>query len=166
MSDESLTHLDAEGRARMVDVSPKPETARRAVAEAIVRMRAATRDQVLAGDLPKGDALATARLAAVNGAKQTSALIPLCHPLRLTRVDAEAEAVGTDAVRFVVEARAVDRTGVEMEALTGAAVAALTLYDMIKGVDRTAVVERIQLLEKVGGKTGHWTRDASQETNG
>ena len=90
---------------------------------------------------------------------------PMCK-FRTMRVDAEAEPVGADAVRFVVEARAVDRTGVEMEALTGAAVAALTLYDMIKGVDRTAVVERIQLLEKVGGKTGHWTRDASQETNG
>lgn len=165
MAENPLTHLDAEGRARMVDVSEKAETARRAVAEALVRMQPTTRALVMRGDLPKGDALATARLAAVGGAKQTSALIPLCHPLRLTRVDAQAEAVDADGVRLVVEARAVDRTGVEMEALTGAAVAALALYDMIKGVDRTAFVERVQLLEKEGGASGHWTRSGAAESS-
>ncbi len=158
MTDESLTHLDAEGRARMVDVSPKAETARRAVAEAVVRMLPTTRAKVVAGNLPKGDALATARLAGIQGAKQTSALIPLCHPLRLTRVHVDAGRVDDDAIRFQVEARAVDRTGVEMEALTGASVAALALYDMVKGVDRSAFIAHIRLLEKEGGKSGHWLR--------
>lgn len=163
MTENSLTHQDADGRARMVDVSAKPETPRRAVAEAVVHMQAATRAMLLAGDLPKGDALAVARLAGINGAKETSRLIPLCHPLRLTRVNVDARPEGQDAVKLTVEAIAVDRTGVEMEALTGASVAALALYDMIKGVDRSAFVSGVRLLEKEGGKTGHWVRDAGEE---
>lgn len=163
MTDNPLTHQDAEGRARMVDVSAKPETPRRAVAEAIVRMEAATRALLMAGDLPKGDALAVARLAGINGAKETSRLIPLCHPLRLTRVNVEATPLGDDGVRLCVEAIAVDRTGVEMEALTGASVASLALYDMIKGVDRSAYIAHVRLLEKEGGKTGHWFREIGGE---
>jgi cyclic pyranopterin phosphate synthase len=158
MSNDELTHLDEHGRARMVDVSEKPETARRARAEGFVHMTPATRARILEGDLPKGDVLAVARLAGIGGAKRTADLIPLCHPLRIQQVTVEAEPHGDAAIRLTAEVRAIDRTGVEMEALTAVSVAALTLYDMIKGVDREAYVAQVRLLEKEGGRSGHWQR--------
>jgi cyclic pyranopterin phosphate synthase len=158
----SLPHLDARGAARMVGVGAKPETARRAVASATVRMSAATLALVArgAGARGKGDALATARLAAVMACKRTAELIPLCHPVRV---------VGTD-VSFAIDHRlpgvlvevavdAVDRTGVEMEAMVGASVAALTIYDMVKGVERDVEIGAVRLLEKSGGRSGSWRRD-------
>jgi len=152
-----LSHLDSGGRARMVDVGAKASTERRAVAEARVRMAPATARLVRAGRAPKGDVLATARLAGVMAAKRTSDLIPLCHPLSLTDVAVDAEAV-RDGVRIRAAAKAVDRTGVEMEAMVAAAVAALTVYDMVKGSDRSAEVIGVRLLEKSGGKSGAWRR--------
>jgi len=152
-----LSHLDERGRARMVDVGPKPETDREATAEAVVSMLPATQEAVFSGDLPKGDAVAVARLAAIGGAKRTSELIPLCHPLMLSAVDVEVERVAAGA-RIEVTARTTGRTGVEMEALTGAAAGALALYDMIKGVDRAAQIGPVRLLAKSGGRSGSWRR--------
>ncbi len=152
-----LSHLDARGRARMVDVAGKPATERRAVAEARVRMSPATVRLVRSGRSRKGDVLAVARLAGVMAAKRTPDLIPLCHPLSLTDVSVEAEAV-RGGVRIRAEAKAVDRTGVEMEAMVAAAVAALTVYDMVKGHDRSAEVAGVRLLAKSGGKSGPWRR--------
>ncbi|HLA66116.1 MAG TPA: cyclic pyranopterin monophosphate synthase MoaC [Acidimicrobiia bacterium] len=152
-----LSHLDDRGRARMVDVSSKPETERTATAEAFVTMSPSTREAVFAGTLPKGDALALVRVAAITGAKRTPDLVPLCHPLPLTGVTADVEATATGA-RIVVTAATVGRTGVEMEAITGAAVGAITLYDMIKGRDRGAEIGPVRLLAKRGGASGDWTR--------
>jgi cyclic pyranopterin phosphate synthase len=154
------SHLDDEGAPRMVDVGDKPMTARRAVAVAIVRMRPEVLAQLLDAGGPKGDALVTARLAGIGGAKRTSELIPLCHPLPLDRVDVELtpdRAAGTVAIR--TEVRVTAHTGVEMEALTAASVAALTLYDMAKALQRDIVIERIELLEKSGGRSGDWSRE-------
>ena len=143
----------------MVDVSPKPETAREAVARAIVRMRPATLRAVQRGNAPKGDVLGVARTAGILAAKRTPELIPLCHPLRLTRVDVAFQA---SPRRGQIEIRArvstVDKTGVEMEALTAAGVAALTIYDMVKGLEKGVSITNLQLLEKRGGKSGHWKR--------
>ncbi|HEX5039754.1 MAG TPA: bifunctional molybdenum cofactor biosynthesis protein MoaC/MoaB [Candidatus Limnocylindria bacterium] len=151
------THLGEEGAPRMVDVGTKPVTARRALAAATVRMRPETLRSLLDAGGPKGDAFVTARLAGIGAAKRTSELIPLCHPLPLDRVDVELEAEPADGtVRITAEARATARTGVEMEALTAAAVAALTLYDMAKALQRDIVIERIELLEKSGGRSGDW----------
>ncbi len=161
MSDPQLTHLDEDGRAAMVDVSAKAETQRRAVAEAVVCMRPETVRAIQGGKLAKGDALAVARIAGIQGAKKTADLIPLCHPLRIQDVRVDLTP-GADRVVIRTEVRAIDRTGVEMEAMTAASVAGLALYDMIKGVDRSAHVASIRLLEKVGGKSGHWQRDASE----
>ena len=152
-----LSHLDARGRARMVDVAGKPATERRALAEARVRLAPATLRLVREGGAAKGDVLGTARLAGIQAAKRTPDLIPLCHPVALTDVRVEADAV-RDGVRITAEARAVDRTGVEMEALVAAAVAALTVYDMVKGSDRSAEVASVRLLEKSGGRGGPWRR--------
>jgi cyclic pyranopterin phosphate synthase len=156
-----LTHLDAAGRARMVDVGEKPATERRAVARAIVRVSAETARVVLAGDAPKGDVLGVARIAGIQAAKRTAELIPLCHPLALSFVGVEA-AVETDAagglITLVAEARTTGPTGVEMEALTAASVAALTIYDMVKGIERGAEIESVVLLEKSGGRSGEWRR--------
>jgi cyclic pyranopterin phosphate synthase len=152
-----LSHLDDQGRARMVDVSAKVETVRTATAEAFITMAAATAEAVFAGTLPKGDALALVRVAAITGAKRTPDLIPLCHPLPLTGVTAEVERTPHGA-RIVVTAKTVGRTGVEMEALTGAALGAVTLYDMVKGLDRGAEIGPLRLLFKSGGKSGEWTR--------
>ena len=157
MDGPALTHLDAEGAARMVDVSAKPVTERTARARAVVRMSEQTAQRVRAGDLPKGDVAAVARLAAIQAAKRTDELIPLCHSLPLTHVDCEVE-IGADAVTLTTEARTVARTGVEMEALTAASVGALAVYDMVKGVERGVTVERVELLEKTGGKQD-WRRD-------
>jgi cyclic pyranopterin monophosphate synthase len=155
-----LTHLDEHGNARMVDVGAKPETARRAVARAVVRMDPATAARVAAGDAPKGDVLATARIAGIQAAKRTGELIPLCHPLPLDHVDVDAAvdpAAGT--VTITAEARVTARTGVEMEALTAASVAALTVYDMVKGLEKGVEIASVVLLEKSGGRSGEWRRE-------
>jgi len=155
--ESGLTHLDAEGNARMVDVSSKPLTERWARARAVVRMRPGTAAKVLAGDLPKGDLVGVVRIAAIQAAKRTAELIPLCHQLALSHADCEvtvdAEA-GT--VTVVAEARTVSGTGVEMEALTAASVGALTVYDMVKGVEKGVTIESVRLLDKTGGKSGDY----------
>ncbi|MDR7023197.1 MAG: cyclic pyranopterin monophosphate synthase MoaC [Pseudomonadales bacterium] len=151
-----LTHLDAQGRANMVDVSDKALTVREAVAEALVRMRPQTLQMITQGDHPKGDVFAVARIAGIQAAKKTSDLIPLCHPLMLTSVKVELAPEGADAVRITARCKLTGQTGVEMEALTAASVAALTIYDMCKAVDRGMVIESVRLLEKVGGKSGHF----------
>ena len=154
------SHLDADGAPHMVDVGAKPITARRAVASALVRMRPDVLTALLGAGGPKGDALVTARLAGIGGAKRTSELIPLCHPLPLDTIEVELipdGAAGTVEIR--AEARATARTGVEMEALTAASIAALTLYDMAKALQRDIVIERIELLEKSGGRSGDYARD-------
>lgn len=162
MSDPMLTHLDDQGAARMVDVGAKPETERVAVARATVRVSPQTASLVAAGNATKGDVAAVARIAAISAAKKTGDLIPLCHPLGLTGVDVDVavdEAAG--AIIVTCEARCYGRTGVEMEAMTGASVGALTVYDMVKGVERGAVVDEVVLLEKRGGRSGHWRRSDS-----
>ena len=143
-----LSHLDEEGRARMVDVGAKPVTERRAVARAVVTMSADTAELARGGDLPKGDLSSTARIAGIQAAKRTAELIPLCHPLPLSYVDVEVE-VGDAEVVLVAEARTAAQTGVEMEAMTACAVAALTVYDMVKGVERGVEVGPVVLLEKL-----------------
>ena len=160
MGDADLTHLDEHGRARMVDVGAKPATERRARARAVVRMAPATAAAVARGDAPKGDVLGPARIAGVQAAKRTAELVPLAHPLPLSFVDVEAavdDAAGI--VTLEAEARTVAQTGVEMEAMCACAVAALTVYDMVKGIERGVAIERVELLEKTGGKAD-WTRDA------
>ena len=153
-----LTHVDGEGRARMVDVGAKAVTDRRAVARAVVRMDPSTAAAVAAGDAPKGDVLGTARLAGIQAAKRTAELIPLCHPLALTFVGVEAEVdQATGTVTLTAEARTSAQTGVEMEALTAASVAALTVYDMVKGIERGVEIAEVVLLEKTGGKED-WQR--------
>jgi cyclic pyranopterin phosphate synthase len=154
-----LTHLDEHGAARMVDVGEKPQTARRAVARALVRMDPATAARVAAGDAPKGDVLGTARIAGIQAAKRTGELIPLCHPLPLDHVDVDAEVdAETGTVTITAEARVTARTGVEMEALTAASVAALTVYDMVKGLEKGVEITSVVLLEKSGGRSGEWRR--------
>jgi cyclic pyranopterin monophosphate synthase len=152
-----LTHIDAEGAARMVDVGAKPASARRAVARAVVRMRPETARAVAAGDAPKGDVLGTARIAGIQAAKRTGELIPLCHPLGLEHVDVRAEVVD-GGVAIEAEASVEGRTGVEMEAMTAASVAALTIYDMVKGIERGVRIESVQLVAKSGGRSGDWRR--------
>jgi len=148
-----LTHVDESGSARMIDVGAKPVTDRRAIAECVVRMKPETAALVAAGDLPKGDVVATARIAGIQGAKRTAELIPLCHPLPLSFVDVEVLVdPEAGAVSIRGEARTSAQTGVEMEALTACSVAALTVYDMVKGVERGVVIEQLRLLEKTGGK--------------
>jgi cyclic pyranopterin phosphate synthase len=157
-----LTHVDRRGRPRMVDVSAKPATARRAVAEAEVAVSAETMSLVIDGGGPKGDVLSVAELAGVMGAKRTAELIPLCHPLALTDL---AVTITPDraagVLRIRAEAATTGPTGVEMEAMTAASVAALTVYDMVKGVERGVEVRAIRLLSKSGGKSGEWHRPAS-----
>jgi len=156
---EELTHLDRDGQARMVDVGEKDATQREARARATLRMNPETRRVLLTGQVPKGDALAAARIAGIQAAKRTSELIPLCHPLAITGSDVVFEPAD-DEERFVIETsvRCTGRTGVEMEALTAAAVAALTLYDMLKAIDREMAIEDIVLVEKQGGRSGHYRR--------
>jgi cyclic pyranopterin phosphate synthase len=152
-----LTHLDAEGRARMVDVSAKDETDRVAVAGARVVMRPETLERIRSGGVAKGDVLAVARLAGIMAAKRTAELIPLCHPLALTSVEIDlACRPEKAAVEITAACRVRGRTGVEMEALTAASVAALTIYDMCKAIDRGMVVTDLRLLKKSGGKSGEW----------
>ncbi len=151
-----LTHLDSQGRANMVDVTDKAVTSREAVAQARIRMLPATLRMIVDGEHPKGDVFAVARIAGIQAAKKTSDLIPLCHPLMLTSVKVELQAEGDDAVVINARCKLAGQTGVEMEALTAASVAALTIYDMCKAVDRAMVIENVRLLEKLGGKSGHF----------
>ena len=153
-----LSHLDDAGRARMVDVGAKPLSDRRAVARATVRMSASTAAAVARGDAPKGDVIGTARIAGIQAAKRTAELVPLCHPLPLSYVDVAVE-LGETAVVLTAEARTSAQTGVEMEAMTAAAVAALTVYDMVKGLERGVTIEAVELLEKSGGRSGDWRRE-------
>jgi cyclic pyranopterin phosphate synthase len=146
-----LTHLDDAGRARMVDVGSKEASDRRAVARATVYMAPETIDALRRGDAPKGDVVGTARIAGIQAAKRTAELIPLCHPLPLTFVDVAAE-IGEREVTLTAEARTRAETGVEMEAMTAAAVAALTVYDMVKGLERGVEISEVVLLEKSGGR--------------
>lgn len=151
-----LTHLDAAGRARMVDVSDKPHTARIAVAEGFIRMAPQTLALALSGEGKKGAVGPVAELAGVMGAKQTSNLIPLCHPLSLSKVEVEVGAA-EHGLRVTATAKTTGPTGVEMEALTAVSVACLTLYDMLKAADRGMVIEGVRLLSKSGGSSGDWT---------
>ena len=150
-----LTHLDERGQARMVDVGGKPETVRSATATGRIRMTAEALAAVRDGSGPKGDVLAVARVAAIMAAKRTGELIPLCHPLALDAVTVEF-AFEEDAVRVTARASLTGRTGVEMEALTAASLALLTVYDMAKALDKGMVIEGVRLLEKTGGKSGDW----------
>ena len=151
-----LTHLDAHGHANMVDVTDKALTQREAVAVARVRMRPQTLQMIVQGGHPKGDVFAVARIAGIQAAKKTSDLIPLCHPLLLSSVKVLLQAEGEDCVQITASCKLAGQTGVEMEALTAASVAALTIYDMCKAVDRGMVIEQVRLLEKLGGKSGHY----------
>lgn len=160
MSGQELTHLDERGAARMVDVGEKPETRREATAECFVRMAPATVRALREAAVAKGDALGVARVAGIMGAKRTPDLIPLCHPLPLSAVEVELD-VGDDGVRIEVTARVTGHTGVEMEALTGAAVAGLTLIDMVKSMEKGVSLEGVRLLRKSGGRSGTWRRETS-----
>lgn len=159
MSEPKLSHLDEQGRATMVDVGDKPVSERFAAASATVRMQPETLRLLRSGAAPKGDVLATARLAGIQAAKRTAELIPLCHAIQLTKVSVEFD-VDPDANEVRIRSRVLarDRTGAEMEALTAAAVAALTLYDMLKAVDRGMTIEAVRLEEKSGGKSGDYKR--------
>jgi cyclic pyranopterin phosphate synthase len=153
-----LSHVRADGAALMVDVTDKPVTKRRATATATLTTRPDVIDLLVAGDLPKGEALAVARVAGILGAKQTSALIPLCHPLPISGATVDFEP-GADSVVITATVKTTGVTGVEMEALTCVSVAALTLYDMIKAVDKHAVISDIRVLAKSGGKSGDWSTE-------
>jgi cyclic pyranopterin phosphate synthase len=154
-----LTHLDRDGQARMVDVGGKAATERRARARAIVKVTPETARVVLAGDAPKGDVIGVARIAGIQAAKRTSELIPLCHPLALTFVGVEGTVdAQSGEIELIAEARTTGPTGVEMEALTAASVAALTVYDMVKGIERGAEIASVALLQKSGGRSGDWRR--------
>jgi cyclic pyranopterin phosphate synthase len=152
-----LTHVDESGAARMVDVTGKAPTARTAVATGVLRTTDEVVDLLLRDGLPKGDALATARIAGIMGAKRTPDLVPLCHPIALSGVTLDLVAEGSE-VRIRATVRTTDRTGVEMEALTAVAVAGLTLHDMVKAVDPAAELDAVRVERKEGGKTGTWTR--------
>ncbi len=152
-----LTHLDADGHAHMVDVTAKPVTERTATASGFVRLSAEAVSALREGTVPKGDALATARIAGIMAAKKTPELIPLCHPLMISGVQVDCTVVDA-GVELTATVRTAERTGVEMEALTAVSVAGLTVIDMIKAVDKTAVIERVQVEAKSGGRSGDWSR--------
>lgn len=156
MAEPALSHLDERGAARMVDVSAKIETEREAVAEATVVMEPATLALIVEGRMPKGDVLAVARVAGIMAAKKTSDLIPMCHPLPVTGAKVDLEPAGAGQLRITATVKTTGKTGVEMEALTAASVAALTVYDMCKAVEKGMRIEGIRLLEKRGGKSGDW----------
>jgi cyclic pyranopterin phosphate synthase len=158
MADEGeLSHLNEAGEVRMVDVGNKAVTDREAVAEGLVVMSPDLTERFFAGDLPKGDAAAVARVAGIMAAKRTAELIPLCHPIPLTGVELSLEPSGR-GIRVIASVLTTDRTGVEMEAMTAVAVASLTIYDMVKGVERDVTIETIRLLSKSGGRSGKWER--------
>jgi cyclic pyranopterin phosphate synthase len=157
---QNLTHFDASGQAHMVDVSAKEQTHRRAVAHGRITMQPATFTKLSHGDAKKGDVLGVARLAGIMAAKQTGALIPLCHPIPLTRVTVDfVTDAATSSVTCTATSETVGRTGVEMEALTAASIALLTIYDMLKAIDRGMVIDGVKLLEKHGGKSGSWVAE-------
>ena len=158
----TLTHLDAAGRASMVDVTDKAATIREAQAQAWVRMQPSTLQLIQANGHPKGDVFAVARIAGIMAAKKTPELIPLCHPLMLSSIHLELRAVEPDSVQIISTCRLNGQTGVELEALTAASVAALTIYDMCKAVDRGMIIDRIQLLKKQGGKSGTFVAGDAQ----
>ncbi len=168
MSERSeLSHVSEEGSVRMVDVGAKPESERLALARATVRMKPATAEALERGDAPKGDVLGAARLAGIQAAKRTAELIPLAHPLPLAFADVRPTVDVTEGVvQIEAEARVVGRTGVEMEAMVAAAVAALTIYDMVKGLERGVRIEAVELIEKSGGRSGTWRRDDSAAAGG
>jgi cyclic pyranopterin phosphate synthase len=152
-----LTHINANGEAQMVDVSDKNETVREAKACARVVMKAETLDLIVSGSHKKGDVLTVARVAGIQAAKKCSDLIPLCHPLMLSKVSVELTPnIQNNCIDIIATAKLTGKTGVEMEALTAASIAALTVYDMCKAVDRFMLIDNVQLLEKKGGKSGHW----------
>jgi len=155
-----LTHLDEKGQARMVDVSEKAHTERSATATATIIMQPQTLQMIVEGKHKKGDVMATARIAGIMAAKRTPDLIPMCHPLMITSVKVELTPdVDNSSVVINATCKTVGQTGIEIEALTAASTAALTLYDMCKAVDRGMVIEQVKLLEKLGGKSGHWLRE-------
>ena len=156
--DGDLTHLDRRGYARVVDVGSKPPTRRRAEAVAIVQTTPEVARVLGEGAMPKGDVAAVARIAAIQGAKRTSELIPLCHPLAITHLAADVEVAAGGSITVTVTAECTGPTGVEMEAMTGASIGALTVYDMIKGLDRSARVSGVELRSKSGGRSGSWRR--------
>jgi cyclic pyranopterin monophosphate synthase len=160
MTDDSLTHVDEDGSARMVDVSDKGITARKAVARAVVEMAPETATAIRNAAIAKGDVISVARLAGIMAAKRTAELIPLCHTLPLDHVAVELE-IEERRICITAEARTTSRTGVEMEALTAASVAALTVYDMAKAMDRGMRISTVELLEKHGGRSGSWKRPSA-----
>ena len=159
---DRLTHVDETGAARMVDVSGKDVTSREAVAAGRVQVSRTVVDLLRGEGVPKGDALGVARVAGIMAAKRTPDLVPLCHPLAISGVTVDLE-VADDAVEITATVRTTDRTGVEMEALTAVCVAGLTVVDMVKAVDKAAVISDVRVLAKSGGRTGTWTRDSSVE---
>jgi cyclic pyranopterin phosphate synthase len=162
MGKPRLSHIGDKGEARMVDVSDKPATARTAVAEGFIAMAPATLALLESGETPKGDVIATARIAGIMAAKRTHELIPLCHPLSLTKVSVDLEPTPEPpGVRVTAEVKTSGPTGVEMEALTAVSVACLTLYDMLKAVDRAMRIGGIRVLEKAGGRSGHYRAEAN-----
>lgn len=159
MTEQVLTHLDEKGQARMVDVSEKAHTERSATATATIFMQPETLQMIVEGKHKKGDVMATARIAGIMAAKRTPDLIPMCHPLMITSVKVELTPnLENSSVEIEATCKTVGQTGIEIEALTSASTAALTLYDMCKAVDRGMVIDQVKLLEKIGGKSGHWTR--------
>ena len=158
-----LSHVGPDGSSRMVDVGAKPATHRVAVAEGEIRMRPATLRVIAKGKAEKGDVLEVARIAGINAAKQTASLIPLCHPLALTKVAIDFALKPPGRILLTARAEAIDRTGVEMEALTAASVACLTVYDMVKAIDRGMEICKIRLLEKSGGKSGPYMRSEKRK---
>ena len=157
MPDSDFTHLNEAGEVHMVDVGGKDVTDRIAVAEGLVKMSPEVAERFFSGDLPKGDAAAVARVAGITGAKKTSDLIPLCHPIPLTGVEIQLEPA-THGIKITATVSTTGQTGVEMEAMTAVSTAALTVYDMVKGVDRSVTIETVRLLRKAGGRTGEWER--------
>ena len=160
MTENPLTHLNERGEARMVDVTAKDVTTRSATARCRVVISAEVAALLQAGQMPKGDALAVARIAAIQATKRTPDLIPLCHPIAVHGVDVDVAVVEGPMVEIHATVRTADRTGVEMEALTAAAVGGLTVIDMVKGKDRGAAISEVVLLEKLGGRSGHWVRES------
>jgi cyclic pyranopterin phosphate synthase len=162
---DHLTHVDESGAARMVDVSSKDVTAREAVASGRVRVSPRVVELLRGAGVPKGDVIAVARVAGIMGAKRTPELVPLCHPIALSGVEVELE-VTDHAVEILARVRTTDRTGVEMEALTAVSVAALAVVDMVKAVDKAAVIDNVKVLHKSGGRSGTWDRPASSDEPG
>ncbi|WP_434510749.1 cyclic pyranopterin monophosphate synthase MoaC [Desulfitobacterium sp. AusDCA] len=154
-----LTHIDEHGRARMVDVTEKAETSRVAVAKGTVSMKAETLERIRQGGIAKGDVLGVAQVAGIMAAKQTSNLIPMCHPLAITSARLNFKIIPPETVEIKSSVKVTGKTGVEMEALTAVSVAALTIYDMCKAIDKTMVIGEIRLIEKMGGKSGHFIRE-------